>query len=131
MKKVIQYIYYILTSMAAILMLAGLIWGKTDEFSRSKQIGKMQVYPEREVAVSENIHEFYLDIKSPDGVSMMMELYTNRKEVEVYADESLIYAFWMPESIFGHNSGAKFHFIEIPVQAEEIKAMIKIVDGEK
>ena len=131
MKKVIQYTYYILISISAILMLAGLIWGKTDEFSRNKQMEKMQVYPEREVAVSENTHEFYIDIESPDGVSMTMELYTNRKEVEVYADEHLIYEFRMPESIFGHNSGAKFHFIEIPVQAEEIKVVIKTIHDEK
>ena len=45
MKKVIQYTYYILISISAILMLAGLIWGKTDEFSRNKQMEKMQVYP--------------------------------------------------------------------------------------
>ena len=42
MKKVIQYTYYILISISAILMLAGLIWGKTDEFSRNKQMEKMQ-----------------------------------------------------------------------------------------
>lgn len=127
MKKIIPGIYFIILDICAVLMLVGLIWGSTNVLSRVESMEKMQIYPVEEVQVTEDLKEVYLDIDSPDGISMTLEIYSGHQAVRVFADEVLIYALEGADSIWGTTSGAKYNFIEIPVEAEEIKVVIEAI----
>lgn len=127
MKKAIPGIYFIILDICAILMLVGLIWGNTNVFSRIESMEKTQIYPVKEVQINEDLKEVYLDIDSPDGVSMTLEIYSGHQAVRVLADGEQIYALEGAGSIWGTTSGAKYNFIEIPVDAEEIKVVIEAI----
>lgn len=127
MKKAIPGIYFIILVICAVLMLVGLIWGNTNVFSRVESMEKTQIYPVKEVQVNEDVKEVYLDIDSPDGISMTLEIYSGHQAVRVFADGVQIYALEGANSIWGSTSGAKYNFIEIPVNAEEIKVEIEAI----
>lgn len=127
MKKIIPGIYFVLLDICMVLMAIGLIWGNTNVFSRIESMQKTQIYPVDEVHVTEDLKEFYLDIDSPDGVSMALEIYTGHQAVRVYADGELIYALEGAGSIWGTTSGAKYNFVEIPVAADEIKVEVEAI----
>jgi len=130
MKKIISGIYFIILDICTVLILAGLIWGNTNVFSRIETLQKKQIYPVEEVQVTEDLKEFYLDIASPDGVSLALEIYSGHQAVRVFADDELIYALEGADSIWGSTSGAKFNFIEIPVAAEEIRVEVEAIYSE-
>ena len=121
MKKAIPGIYFIIFDICTVIFLAGLLWGKTNVFSRIENMQKTQIYPVEQAQLSEVMKEFYLDIDSPDGVSMALEIYSGHQAIRVFADGELIYALEGADSLWGSTSGAKYNFIEIPVAAEEIR----------
>ena len=127
MKKTIPGIYFIILGICSVLMLVGLIWGNTNVFSRIESMEKMQIYPTKEVQVNEDLKEVYLDIDSPDGISMTLEIYSGHQAVRVFSDGIQIYAIEGAESIWGSTSGALYNFIEIPVNAEEIRVEIEAI----
>ncbi len=130
MKKTIPGIYFVTLTVCILLMLAGVIWGNTNVFSRVESFEVTQIYPVKEKQINENLKEAYLDIESPDGISVTLEVYTGHQAIRVFADGSLIYALEAAESIWGHTSGAKYNFVEIPVNAEEIKVEIEAIYSE-
>ena len=130
MKKLISGIYFIIFSICTVLLLVGLAWGKTNVFSRVESLAKKQIYPVKEVQLSEDLKEYYLDIESPDGVSLALEIYSGHQAVRVYAGEELIYALEGADSLWGSTSGAKYNFIEIPVAAEEVKVEVEALYSE-
>lgn len=121
MKKKISVIYFILLVIAIMLMLVGLTWGKTNVLSRIESLEKKQIYPTHEAQLTEDLKEYYLNVKSTDGVSLALEIYSGHQAVRVYADGTLIYALEGADSLWGSTSGAKYNFIEIPVATEEIR----------
>lgn len=127
MKKTIPGIYYIILFICSVLMVIGLMWGNTNVFSRTEFMGKVQIYPIRETQINEDLKEVWLDIESPDGVSMTLEVYSGHQAVRVFADGAKIYAIEGADSIWGSTSGALYNFIEIPVNAEEIKVEIEAI----
>lgn len=127
MKRAIPKIYYVIICICSILMLVGLIGGNTNMFSRLETMQKEQIYPVQEVQVNEDLKQVWLDINSPDGVSMTLEIYSGHQAVRVFADGVKIYAIEGPDSMWGSTSGALYNFIEIPVNAEEIKVEIESI----
>ena len=127
MKRAIPKIYYVIICICSILMLVGLIGGKKNLFCRLENIQKEQIYPVQEVQVNEDLKQVWLDINSPDGVSMTLEIYSGHQAVRVFADGVKIYAIEGPDSMWGSTSGALYNFIEIPVNAEEIKVEIESI----
>jgi len=127
MKKIIPGIYLVLLNICAVLMFVGLNWGSTNVFSRIESLEKTQIYPVREVQVTDDLKEFYLDIDSPDNVSLALEIYSGHQAVRVFSDGTLIYALEGADSLWGTTSGAKYNFIEIPVNAEEIKVEVEAI----
>ena len=127
MKKVISRIYYVILAICSLLMIIGLMYGKTNMFSRVETLEKEQIYPVREVQLNENLKEVWLDIDSPDGVSMTLEIYSGHQAVRAFADGEKIYAIEGAGSVWGTTSGALYNFIEIPVNAEEIKVEIEAI----
>ena len=130
MKKSIPGIYFVLLCICSVLMVVGLIGGKTNMFSRLEIMQKEQIYPIREEQVNENLKEIWLDIDSPDGVSMTLEIYSGHQAVRVFADGEKIYAIEGADSIWGTTSGALYNFIEIPVNAEEVKVEVEAIYSE-
>lgn len=130
MKKIIPKIYFIILCICSLLMLMGLIGGKTNLFSRLENMEKEQIYPVREVQINEDLKEVWLDIDSPDGISMTLEIYSGHQAVRVFADGVKIYALEGADSLWGSSSGALYNFIEIPVNAEEIKVEVEAIYAE-
>jgi len=130
MKRTIPGIYYIILCICSMLMLTGLLLGNTNMFSRTETMEKVQIYPVREEQINENLKEVWLDIDSPDGVSMTLEIYSGHQAVRVFADGEKIYAIEGADSIWGTTSGALYNFIGIPVNAEEIKVEIEAIYSE-
>lgn len=130
MKKTIPKIYFVTLTISILLMAAGVTWGNTNVFSRVESLEKTQIYPVKEIQVNEGQKEVYLDIDSPDGVSVTLEVYTGHQAIRVFADGRLIYALEAAESIWGYTSGAKYNFVEIPIDAEEIKVEIEAIYSE-
>ena len=130
MKKTISKIYYILLTVCSVLMVMGLMLGNTHMFSRVENMGKEQIYPIRQEQITEDLKEIWLDIDSPDGVSMTLEIYSGHQALRVYADGEKIYALEGADSIWGTTSGALYNFIEIPVNAEEVKVEIEAIYAE-
>lgn len=126
-KKTISGIYFVTLAIGILLMLVGVIWGNTNVFSRMETLEVTQIYPIKEKQVNEDLREVYLDIVSPDGISVTLEVYTGHQSIRVFADEKLIYALEAPDSIWGYTSGAKYNFVEIPVSAEEIKVEVEAI----
>jgi len=111
-------------------MIVGLIWGNTNVFSRLESMEKVQIHPVREVQINEDLKEVWLDIDSPDDISMTLEIYSGHQAVRVFADGVKIYAIEGAGSIWGGTSGALYNFIEIPVSAEEVKVEIEAIYSE-
>ena len=55
MKKNITGIYFILLGICTVLLLAGLILGKTNVISRVESLQKKQIYPVREIQLTEDL----------------------------------------------------------------------------
>lgn len=127
MKKMIPRAYGTLLIAAVILMITGLFLGRTNVFSRMKNVEKQQIFPVKEVQVSEDKREVYLEIDSPDNVSMTLELHSGHQSIWVYADDVLVYSFLETDSIWGNTSGAGYNFVEIPIGTEEVKVVIEAI----
>lgn len=127
MKKTIAVLYHIILCVCSILMVMGLMVGKTNLFSRMEIIKKEQIYPIKENRINEDLKEVWLDIESPDGISMTLEIYSGHQAIRVFADDKKIYAIEGADSIWGGTSGALYNFIEIPVSADEIKVEVEAI----
>lgn len=127
MKKNISRIYFLLFSIATVILLVGLVWGKTNVLSRIESLEKRQIYPVKEVQLTEDLKEYYLEVESPDGVSLALEIYSGHQVVRVYAGEELIYALEGADSLWGSTSGAKYNFIEIPVATRDVKVEVEAI----
>ena len=92
MKKKISKIYFLLLNIATVILLVGLLWGKTNVHSRIESLQTRQIYPVKEMQLTENLKEYYLEVESLDGVSLALEIYSGHQAVRVYAEEELIYA---------------------------------------
>lgn len=127
MKKKISKIYFLLLNIATVILLVGLLWGKTNVHSRIESLQTRQIYPVKEMQLTENLKEYYLEVESLDGVSLALEIYSGHQAVRVYAEEELIYALEGADSLWGSTSGAKYNFIEIPVATRDIKVEVEAI----
>ena len=127
MKKIISSVYGLILMLAIALMIIGLFVGRTNVYSRIRNMEKEQIYPVKEVQLSEDKREVYLEITSPDNISLTLELYSGHQSVWVYAGETLIYSLLETDSIWGNTSGAGYSFIPLPLNEKEIKVVIEAI----
>ena len=123
--KFINRIIYFIILFGFILYLAsGFIFSSIDKISVSGKDTMIQIEPENIKYIDNNTIEYYIRLDDMPGDNMALKFVSRHQEVEVYAENNLIYCIKSHKSIYGITTGTNYSVINIPSGTTHIKVRL-------
>ena len=123
--KLINRIIYFIILIGFILYLAsGFIFNRVDKISVSYKGIMTQIEPETVKYIDNDTIEYYICLDDMSGDNMALKFLSRHQEVEVYAENSLIYYIKAHKSIYGTTTGTNYAVVNIPSGTTHIKVRL-------
>ena len=128
MKKrvTLQAVYMVFLCVHMVLLVIGGFAVKENRFELREE-GSCVVWEPDSYEILEDGTQRYIFANKSDGMDDSLLFYTNHQEVQVYAEQELIYSRGKADTIFGHTSGAVWNMVEFPANTKEIAVIIKAI----
>ena len=115
-----RLIYYIFLSIFIIFIISGFIFSKVDRITPADNKTKTVIKPDEVDYIDDNTIEYHLSINTASKDSMAISFVSRHQEIEVYADEELIYCLRAHKSIYGITPGTNYVTVNIPAYTTDI-----------
>ena len=125
-KITLQNIYVVFLCIHVVFLMIGGLTIKEDKFYFREGDSCTEIAPDTHEILNDGT-QCYTFICELNGMDNALLFYTNHQEIQVYADQELIYERVKANTIFGHTSGAVWNMMEFPVDTKEIVVMIKAI----
>lgn len=123
--KLINRINYLIILLGFILYIAsGFIFNRVDKISVSDKGIMTQIEPETVKYIDNDTIEYYIRLDDMSGDNMALKFLSRHQEVEVYAENSLIYCIKAHKSIYGTTTGTNYAVVNIPSGTTHIKVRL-------
>ena len=123
--KLINRINYLIILLGFILYIAsGFIFNRVDKISVSDKGVMTQIEPKTVKYIDNDTIEYYIRLDDMSGDNMALKFVSRHQEVEVYAENSLIYYIKAHKSIYGTTTGTNYAVVNIPSGTTHIKVRL-------
>lgn len=95
-------------------VLFGWMYVKENRISVLTDMPQKMIRPTQITELADGAFIYQFQMKEPPEVAPSLMFYTNHQEVQVYADDRLIYYNKKIDSIYGHTTGSVWHLVKIP-----------------
>ncbi|MDE6516367.1 MAG: hypothetical protein K2L18_00745, partial [Acetatifactor sp.] len=131
-KITLQNIYIVFLCVHALLLIIAGFTIKENKYRLGEGSPYIEIEPGSHDILSDGTQRYTFNC-APSDMDYYLLFYTNHQEVQVYADNELIYERNKADSIFGHTSGAVWNMMEFAADTKEIVVTINAiyVSGEK
>lgn len=131
-KITLQNIYIVFLCIHALLLVIAGFATKENKFNLREGSPYVEIAPDSHEILCDGTQRYTFSC-APSDMDYYLLFYTNHQEVQVYADNELIYERYMADSVFGHTSGAVWNMMEFSSETKEIVVTVKAVyrSGEK
>jgi len=125
-KVTLQSVYIAFLCIHILLLIIGGFTIKENKFDLSGQEACTELEPDSYERADDGTQRYTFTCEANDRDYALL-FYTNHQEVQVYADQQLVYQRGRADTIFGHTSGAVWNMMEFPADTKEILVTIKAV----
>lgn len=125
-KITLQNIYIVFLCIHTLFLIIAGFTIKENKFSSRERNPYIEIEPGGYELLSDGTQRYTFSC-APGDMDYYLLFYTNHQEVQVYADDKLIYERCKADSIFGHTTGAVWNMMEFSSETKEIEVMIKAV----
>ena len=120
--KTMNWISVFLVVFGLIVILASIV---TTERKQNNTVLNENIYiqPESVTSVDYETDEYLFHMQGLNEKNNTLLFYTNHLEIEVYADDKLIYSLDSDPSIFGRTPGAMWNIMNLPFDVNELRVV--------
>jgi diguanylate cyclase (GGDEF)-like protein len=120
----ISIIYGILLTLGIVFCIGGLIFIPIHTYTINDDKTTTELTPTDLVVEDENVREFYFNNVDWKNNGNCLHFVSSHQEIEVKADNQLIFERKAVETIWGHTPGFSWEYIEIPEDAKNVTVTV-------
>lgn len=125
-KITLQSIYTVFLCIHAFLLIIAGFTVREEKYYLREEKSCVEIVPDIHEISGDGIQRYtFRDL--PGDRDYCFLFYTNHQEVQVYADNELIYRRDRADTVFGHTSGAVWNMMEFSADTKEIVVVVKAV----
>ena len=125
MNRFVRAGYLLILIPLVLLMVLGLLTGKSKIVSHAQQTPQIEIFPDSELLLDEDTTEYHFTLEEPSENGMALRFLSSHQTVFVYADGALVYSLEATPSIYGKSPGTTINMVEIPADTKSILVQIK------
>lgn len=124
--------YFIFLFAFLAFVFSGFIFSKVDIKTPADSKVKQTIEPVETDYIGNNEIEYYIQLDSTSSDDMALSFVSRHQEIEVYADDNLIYYVKAHKSVYGTTTGTNYTIVNIPSYTTDvIVRLTNVYDGIK
>lgn len=113
--KLVNRIVYLIFLFAFLaFVFSGFIFSKADIKTPADSKVKQTIEPVKTDYIGNNEIEYYIQLDRTSSDDMALSFVSRHQEIEVYADDNLIYYVKAHKSVYGTTTGTNYNIVNIP-----------------
>lgn len=127
MRKSIPFVYVVVLLATITLTIIAQYAVKSERVLSTEQIKWQQLDIVSDEQLSEDEREIAVEWEQQEAPNSCMVFFASHHNIYVYADGILVYANEKADSIFGHTTGSRWNFVEIPQNTNRILVRLETI----
>ncbi len=123
-KLVNRIIYLVFLFIFLLYLFSGFIFSKVDIKTPADDKTKMVIEPDNTDYIDDDTIEYNLKLSTASSDNMAIYFVSRHQEVEVYANDKLIYYVRAHKSIYGTTTGTNYSIVNIPSYTTDVRVRL-------